>query len=154
MQHFTNYCYIFNHTHTNYCYRYNHICTLWLKSLWPLASVWSKITLNTVYRYVRSQGRPSNFKNEEIFFLCLWYFVCQFSTISKNMELWEELSNKSFHFYRSKKGKILFESSSRSYIFWKMLKISIQSAKDIKKMSPFLKFECPPQPRPQRLYLG
>ena len=47
MQHFTNYCYIFNHT--NYCYRYNHIdiCTLCLKSLWPLASVWSKITLNT-----------------------------------------------------------------------------------------------------------
>ena len=40
-------------------------------------------------------------------FLCSWHFVCQFSKISNKMELREELSNKKFHFYCSKKRQFL-----------------------------------------------
>ena len=93
MQHFTNYCYIFNHMHTNYCYRYNHICTLWLKSLWPLASVWSKITLNTG-NMCGARADPQTLKMSRFFLMSLALCMPIFNNFQKYGTLGGTLNQK------------------------------------------------------------
>ena len=69
--------------------------TLRLRSLWPLASVWYKTTLNT--GSVGGAGvEPQSWKMRTPFPMSLAY---QFWAIFNEKELREELSNKNFNFY-------------------------------------------------------
>ena len=75
------------------------------------------------------------------------------------MVLQEKLSNKNFHIYCSKKWNFRLRVPPEAPFYWKLLKINIHiihsAVKDIKKMSPFYKFEGPPPPLPRlhRIYL-
>ena len=56
-----------------------------LKSILPVASVWSKTTLNA--GGVGGAGQTFKLEKWGHLFLCPWHFVCQFSTISNKIEL-------------------------------------------------------------------
>ena len=60
-----------------------------LKSLWPLACVWAVWA---------GQGRTLKLEKWGHLLLCPWHFVYQFTAISNEMELPEELSDKNFQF--------------------------------------------------------
>ena len=61
------------------------------------------------------------------------------------MELREKLSNKKF--YNNKSEKFSLRISPEATFYWKLFKIGLRRGK-------VYKFEGPPLPRPDRLYLG
>ena len=68
------------------------------------------------------------------------------------MELLEELSNKNFHFYCSKRDYFCLRVSPKAPFYWKLFKIGMRSAKEIRKDVLIFKFVGPPLPRSLRLY--
>ena len=72
-------------------------------------------------------------------FLCPWYILCQFSTISYVIELQKKLSNKNCHFLKTKTKVEIFglRDPPEAQFYWKVLKLGIRSAKSIKKCPYF-----------------
>ena len=80
-------------------------------------------------------------------FLCPWHLAYQFVTIFNKMEIREELANKNFHFYCSKKGQFLFESFSRISILLEIVQNWYTKCRGHKKRCPhFSSFRVRPCP--------
>ena len=120
MQHFTNYCYIFNHT--NYCYRYNHIYTLCLKSLWPLASVWSKITLNTG-NMCGARADPQTLKMRRFFSYVFGTLYANFQQFPKIWSFGRNSQTKVSTFIVVKSEKFCLRVCHEAPFDWKFLEI-------------------------------
>ena len=118
-----------------------YVHTLPLKSLLPLASLCSKITLNT-----GEVGGTLKLKNKDIFFYVLGTSYANFQQFPIK---WSsgKLSNKHFHFYCSKNWQFLFESSSRSSILLEIAENWHTKCQGLKKRCPhfssLMVYPCP-----------
>ena len=100
------------------------------------------------YRPCNDVGWPTNLYYGDIFFLCLWHFVCQFSMKYFIRHELRNVSNKTFNFYCSKNGNFCLRHSWVHAWLNILFKIGIHSVKGIRKKSQFYKYECPPLPPP------
>ena len=104
-----------------------YICTLPLKSLLPLASVWSKTTLNT---------GPSNLKNVDRFSYVLGTSYANFQQFPLIWSFGRNSQTKISTFIVVKSGNFCLRVSPEDSFYWKLLKIGIRSGKDITKDVP------------------